>query len=201
MIQFAMSQKFTVVKPDITIEIAAAASPICVTRLLRITPLHLPRSYPTALPSDHPRSLITSTASRVHTISAYTRTATRMSNSSSSVPVHILIVGAGAVGCFYASKLQQDYGGRRIHVSLVCRSNYKAIAANGVSLETHSFGNYHFAPYKVFASIAEAASYSEGETFKWDYVVVTTKALPDVTNDAHDIRGLVKRGWRGAVSC
>ncbi|KIS67356.1 uncharacterized protein UMAG_10538 [Mycosarcoma maydis] len=105
-------------------------------------------------------------------------------------PVHILIVGAGAVGCFYASKLQQETSSRDILVSLVCRSNYKAIAANGVSLQTHSFGNYHFTPYKVFASIASAAD----SRIKWDYVVVTTKALPDVTNDAHDIRRLVTRG-------
>lgn len=111
-----------------------------------------------------------------------------------SEPLHILIVGAGAVGCFYASKLQHTHLDRRIDVSLVCRSNYKAIAANGVSLETHSFGNYHFTPHRVFASIASA-----GEAgIRWDYVVLTTKALPDVTNDAHDIRPLVTRGLEGS---
>lgn len=47
--------------------------------------------------------------------------------------VHVLIVGAGAVGCFYASKLQQTHQGRSIHVSLVCRSNYSAIAAGVVA--------------------------------------------------------------------
>lgn len=109
-------------------------------------------------------------------------------------PVHILIVGAGAVGCFYASKLHQTYQTRPIHVSLVCRSNYKAIAANGVSLETHSFGNYHFTPHRVFSSIDEAGKAG----IRWDYVVVTTKALPDVTNDAHDIRPLVTRGVDGS---
>ncbi|SJX64916.1 uncharacterized protein SRS1_15345 [Sporisorium reilianum f. sp. reilianum] len=108
--------------------------------------------------------------------------------------VHILIVGAGAVGCFYASKLQQTHADHDIRVSLVCRSNYAAIAANGVTLETHSFGNYHFTPHKVFASIGAA-----GEAgVRWDYVVVTTKALPDVTNDAHDIRPLVARGVGGS---
>ncbi|SPO29741.1 uncharacterized protein UTRI_05563 [Ustilago trichophora] len=117
-----------------------------------------------------------------------------MSELSRTSPVHILIVGAGAVGCFYASKLHQTYESRPILVSLVCRSNYKAIANDGVSLETHSFGNYHFTPHKVFPSIAAA-----GEAgFKWDYVVVTTKALPDVTNDAHDIRPLVTRGVEGS---
>ncbi|KAJ9474607.1 2-dehydropantoate 2-reductase [Pseudozyma hubeiensis] len=111
-----------------------------------------------------------------------------------SAPVHILIVGAGAVGCFYASKLHQPDSSPRVLVSLVCRSNYSTIASSGVSLETHSFGNYHFAPHKVFPSIAAA-----GEAgIKWDFVVVTTKALPDVTNDAHDIRPLVTRGLDGS---
>lgn len=108
--------------------------------------------------------------------------------------VHFLIVGAGAVGCFYASKLQQTHQGRDIRVSLVCRSNHAAIAANGVALETHTFGNYHFTPHRVFSSIAEAGAAGQ----RWDYVVVTTKALPDVTNDAHEIRPLVTRGVGGS---
>ncbi|PWY99948.1 2-dehydropantoate 2-reductase [Testicularia cyperi] len=120
------------------------------------------------------------------------------SSSSSSKPVHILVVGAGAVGCFYASKLHIPE--RNIHVSLVCRSNYKAIAANGVSLETHSFGNYHFRPHAVFSSIQHAADHkaSKGGDFQWDFVIVTTKALPDITNDAHDIRALVTPGLDGS---
>lgn len=113
----------------------------------------------------------------------------------SSEAVHVLVVGAGAVGCFYASKLQQTTeAGQRILVSLVCRSNYAAIKANGVLLQTHSFGEYHFAPDRVFGSIGEAAKAG----VKWDYVVVTTKALPDVTNDAHDIAPVVTSGLDGS---
>ncbi|EPQ26749.1 uncharacterized protein PFL1_05728 [Pseudozyma flocculosa PF-1] len=112
-----------------------------------------------------------------------------------SRPLHILVVGAGAVGCFYASRLHNPSNG--VLVSLVCRSNYKTIAEKGVELETHSFGNYHFTPHRVFASIQEAAD-NKPESGTWDYVVVTTKALPDVTNDAHDIRPLVTRGIDGS---
>ena len=65
-------------------------------------------------------------------------------------------------------------------VSLVCRSNYAAIKANGVTLTTHSFGDYHFCPEHVFNSIQVAAE----TKLHWDYVVVTAKALPDVTDDS-----------------
>jgi 2-dehydropantoate 2-reductase len=58
---------------------------------------------------------------------------------------------------------------------------------NGLKLETHSFGNYHFEPHAVFSSI-EAAAKSGTE---FDYVVVTTKALPDVTDDSKTIEGVV----------
>lgn len=87
------------------------------------------------------------------------------------------LVGAGAVGCFYASRMHKE---PHILVSLVCRSNYAAIKANGVSLKTHSFGDYHFSPEHVFNSVQVAAE----TKLHWDYVVVTTKALPDISDDS-----------------
>ncbi|KAH7038593.1 ketopantoate reductase PanE/ApbA-domain-containing protein [Macrophomina phaseolina] len=103
-------------------------------------------------------------------------------------PIHILFVGAGAVGCFYASRLHHP--SKNIHVSLVCRSNYPAIAKSGVTLETRNFGTYTFTPHAVFPSIPDAAA-SPPPSGAWDYVVVTTKALPDVTDDSADIAPLV----------
>ncbi|KAL7621902.1 hypothetical protein AAE478_007402 [Parahypoxylon ruwenzoriense] len=112
-------------------------------------------------------------------------------------PVHILFVGAGAVGCFYASRLHHP--DKNIYVSLTARSNYAAIVASGVSLQTHSFGSYTFAPHAVFPSVAAAVpkSSSSSETSTsppaegWDYIIVTTKALPDRTDDAALIAPLV----------
>ncbi|KAI1453444.1 2-dehydropantoate 2-reductase [Annulohypoxylon moriforme] len=114
-------------------------------------------------------------------------------------PVHILFVGAGAVGCFYASRLHHP--SQNIYTSLIARSNYKAIAAAGkVELQTHSFGNYAFAPYAVFPNIEAAASNASSSSEKspvtppsegWDYIIVTTKALPDRTDDAALIAPLV----------
>ncbi|KKY20970.1 putative 2-dehydropantoate 2-reductase [Diplodia seriata] len=107
------------------------------------------------------------------------------SESGDGRPIHILFVGAGAVGCFYASRLHHPT--KNIHVSLVCRSNYPTIAASGVTLETRAFGLYTFTPHAVFPSISAAAA----ATSPWDYVIVTTKALPDVTDDSADIAPLV----------
>jgi 2-dehydropantoate 2-reductase len=125
-------------------------------------------------------------------------------------PVHIVFVGAGAVGCFYASRLHHVGGAQfvsfssvyllirlqpeqNVYVSLIARSNYAALASEGVKLETHSFGKYIFTPYAVYPSISQAALSSAP---KWDYIVVTTKALPDRGDDSALIAPLV-----GPSSC
>jgi 2-dehydropantoate 2-reductase len=88
-----------------------------------------------------------------------------------------------------------------VNVSLVCRSNYAAIAADGVRLETHTFGKYTFRPHAAYASIAAAAASPTAPADGWDYVVVTTKALPDLVDDAAAIEPLVKRRAAGPPSC
>ncbi|EAQ84894.1 hypothetical protein CHGG_08908 [Chaetomium globosum CBS 148.51] len=107
-------------------------------------------------------------------------------------PIHIVFVGAGAVGCFYASRLHHP--SHNIHVSLIARSNYKALAEHGVQLQTHTFGDYTFRPHAVFPSVAAAAanpSPSGAGPHEWDYIIVTTKALPDRSDDSALIAPLV----------
>ncbi|KAG8865366.1 hypothetical protein FRB96_000256 [Tulasnella sp. 330] len=100
----------------------------------------------------------------------------------------ILIVGAGAIGCFYGSRLHNP--GQNVFVSLVCRSNFKAISSvKGVQMMTHSFGDYFFEPEFVYPSIDAAAS---DKDIKWNYVVVATKALPDVSDDSGQLESLRK---------
>lgn len=99
--------------------------------------------------------------------------------------VNILIVGAGAVGAFYASRLAQV---PNIHVSVICRSNYKAVSTNGFSISSPQYGSYTFVPQHTFANPKEAV---EANT-EWDYIVVSTKALPDVSDDSVILEGLVK---------
>ncbi|KAH7103038.1 2-dehydropantoate 2-reductase [Auriculariales sp. MPI-PUGE-AT-0066] len=99
---------------------------------------------------------------------------------STSPPLRILIVGAGAIGNFYASRLHQP---SHALVSLLARSNYDAIVQNGgVLMRTRDFGNYHFTPEGVFRKAVDAA-----KAGPWDYVVVSTKALPDISDDSDAI--------------
>jgi 2-dehydropantoate 2-reductase len=110
-------------------------------------------------------------------------------------------VGAGAVGLFYGSRLHQPEN--NVLVSLVCRSNYNAIKANGVKLETHSFGNYTFHPENAFNSVQQASDFLQAtgsngkQASHWDYVVVATKALPTSTasnSEANLVRPVVSEG-------
>lgn len=103
-------------------------------------------------------------------------------------------MGAGAVGLFYGSRLHQPQA--NVLVSLVCRSNYNAIKTNGVKLQTHSFGDYTFIPENIFNSVQQAADRLQGDGH-WDYVVVTTKALPPSdpsTSEANLIRPVISKG-------
>ena len=69
----------------------------------------------------------------------------------------------------------------------MARSNYKAIEKSGVDLRTRSFGDYTFRPEAAFPSVAAAAQAER----HWDYIFVTTKALPDLSDDSDMITPLV----------
>jgi 2-dehydropantoate 2-reductase len=98
--------------------------------------------------------------------------------------IDVLIFGAGAIGAFYGSRIAQSPNTR---VSVVCRSNYNAVAANGFRIESHNFGTYTWTPHQVFPNPAAAKG-------NWNYVVVSTKALPDVSDDSALLEGLIQPG-------
>jgi 2-dehydropantoate 2-reductase len=100
------------------------------------------------------------------------------------MPVEILIVGAGAIGAFYASRLAEVPG---VHVSVICRSNYNAVKADGFQVTSPQYGDYTFVPAHTFANPEEARQ----SGVHWDYIVVSTKALPDVSDDSAILEGLV----------
>lgn len=97
---------------------------------------------------------------------------------------NVLIVGAGAVGAFYGSRLATARG---VLVSALCRSNYKAVKANGFQVTSPQYGDYNFKPEHTFASPEEAKK----AAIRWDYLLVSTKALPDVSDDSALLEGLV----------
>lgn len=97
---------------------------------------------------------------------------------------NVLIVGAGAIGAFYASRIAQVAGAA---VSVICRSNYKAVKANGFQVTSPQYGDYTFVPANTFANPEEARK----SGLKWDFIVVSTKALPDVSDDSTILEGLV----------
>ena len=97
---------------------------------------------------------------------------------------NVLIVGAGAVGAFYGSRLATARG---VLVSALCRSNYKAVKANGFQVTSPQYGNYNFKPEHTFADPEEAKK----AAIRWDYLLVSTKALPDVSDDSSLLEGLV----------
>lgn len=100
------------------------------------------------------------------------------------MPTQVLILGAGAIGAFYGSRLALV---TNTLVSVVCRSNYKAVKANGFSVDSPQYGSYKFIPSQTFANPKEASQ----SGVDWDYIVVSTKALPDVSDDSEILEGLV----------
>jgi 2-dehydropantoate 2-reductase len=100
------------------------------------------------------------------------------------MPTNILIVGAGAIGAFYASRLALVPG---LSVSVICRSNFKAVKESGFKVTSPQYGDYTFTPANTFANPDEARA----SKTHWDYIVVSTKALPDVSDDSAILEGLV----------
>ncbi|KAJ3035373.1 hypothetical protein HDV00_004017 [Rhizophlyctis rosea] len=102
--------------------------------------------------------------------------------------IHILVVGGGAVGAFYGSRMHQP--SQNVHVSVVCRSNYSAVASTGFIMNTVDWGKYVFTPHRVFSTVEDASK--SGIT--WNHVVVTTKVLPQVYDIGELIAPTVTEG-------
>jgi 2-dehydropantoate 2-reductase len=108
------------------------------------------------------------------------------------MPTQILIVGAGAIGAFYASRLALA---PNTLVSCVCRSNYAAVSTHGFKITSPQYGTYTFVPSNTFANPDEARK----SGIRWDYIIVSTKALPDVSDDSAILEGLVQGDGRTAI--
>lgn len=101
------------------------------------------------------------------------------------MPLEILFFGAGAIGAFYASRVALN---RDTNVSVICRSNYAAVASNGFRITSSQYSNYEWRPTRTFKSVEDARN----SGVKWDFVVVCTKALPDLSDDSQLIEPLIR---------
>ena len=90
----------------------------------------------------------------------------------------ILVIGGGAIGGFYGGKLAQ--GGAK--VSMVCRSNYEAVKAQGVRISS-PWGDFSFLPEKVIRKAQDFEGFP-------DYILVTLKSSPCL-NHSRMIRNVV----------
>lgn len=104
------------------------------------------------------------------------------------MPTRILLIGAGSIGAFFSSRLATV---PNVLVSALCRSNYKAVKANGFKVTSPYYGDYTFKPEYTFADADEARRTKRESSLKWDYLLVATKALPDVSDDSALLEGLV----------
>ncbi|OMJ17182.1 hypothetical protein AYI70_g6142 [Smittium culicis] len=95
-----------------------------------------------------------------------------------------LLVGAGAIGSIYGWRLKQ--GGSS--VSVVCRSNYEVVKKAGFQIDSTFYGAGSFIPDAVYSSCKQAADQSHEE---FDYVLVCTKNLPNISNPANTIKDVV----------
>lgn len=85
----------------------------------------------------------------------------------------VLLVGFGAVGVIYALILSKTPS---IRVTAIARGNFEKVSTKGIDIKSKKHGDIPgWKPDRVVKSISEAAD----RTYK--YVLITTKALPDIT--------------------
>jgi len=84
-------------------------------------------------------------------------------------PPHVLILGSGAIGCYYGGRLAQAGW----QVSLFARSDYASLAATGqVQVKSH-LGDFTFTPVQV-------VNHASQLTHAPDYILICQKALPQI---------------------
>lgn len=100
----------------------------------------------------------------------------------------VLLIGAGGVGAVVAYSISYK---KAATVSLVVRRDYEVVKNNGYKFNSYDHGevnNWH--PDELYSSIEEASK----SGIKFDYVVVTTKNLPDIVKVEDIIEPVVSKG-------
>ncbi|CCK69498.1 uncharacterized protein KNAG_0C03940 [Huiozyma naganishii CBS 8797] len=89
---------------------------------------------------------------------------------------YVLVIGAGGVGVIATLSL---FVRDKSIVSLVVRSDYNHVLEHGYTIDSCDYGKLeNWTPHHVFKDTAHALGES-GESNFYDYIVVTTKNIPD----------------------
>lgn len=102
----------------------------------------------------------------------------------------VLVFGAGSLGIVYSWLLSRVIP--ESNITAICRSNYDAASRNGFTLNSTVWGDSLSVRPRVVRSMSEAVEQSESQIF--DYVLVTTKALPTTPSTAELIRPAITPG-------
>ncbi|KAF2838200.1 2-dehydropantoate 2-reductase [Patellaria atrata CBS 101060] len=102
----------------------------------------------------------------------------------------VLIFGTGGIGSAYTYALTQAGA----DVTAVCRSNYEAVKARGLAIDSIVWGHdLHVHPNVARTCLEAAQALPEGEIY--DYIVVTSKAFPaSKPSTADNIKPAVGKG-------
>jgi len=83
----------------------------------------------------------------------------------------VLLFGPGAVGAFYGSVLAKS----GCEVSVVARSGASDIQTNGITINSHSLGEWTFRPHQVFATVPSMSTV--------DVIILSAKAIRNYSED------------------
>lgn len=109
-----------------------------------------------------------------------------MANSHEMTP-NILLFGAGSVGTVYTWVLSKS-----AKITTVCRSNFEEALRNGFTVHSTLWGNDLKVKPNVARTASQAVELVRGEPF--DFIVITTKALPSKPSTAELIKPAVSKG-------
>ncbi|KAL0063347.1 hypothetical protein AAF712_009742 [Marasmius tenuissimus] len=99
----------------------------------------------------------------------------------------ILLVGFGAVGAIHALILKSSGFAR---VTAVARSNFDLVNKNGIHIKSQTYGNIPgWRPDRLCKSVDEAADCA------YDYVLLTTKAIPDIVRTSQILSPLLSSSY------
>ncbi|KAF9873996.1 hypothetical protein CkaCkLH20_08368 [Colletotrichum karsti] len=87
----------------------------------------------------------------------------------------ILVVGTGGIGTICAYALEK---GGLAEVTAVMRSNYDAAVENGIDIESVQWGTVK--AWRPAAIVKHVPNVSDGDATPFDFILVTTKNIPDV---------------------